>query len=204
MDGTILNTLDDITNSVNYTFKHFNLNSVTKSQVRKALGNGGKRLISDLLINERITNLDEIVTFYLDYYTKNNNLTTRPYDGILELLTTLKKDYKLAVVSNKSDYLVKSLNNDLFKGLFDLSIGEQKGLKIKPHSDMLDYTLDYFNLSNKEALFIGDSEVDIMTGKNAEIPVIAVTWGFRDLESLVKYNPNYIIKKPNEILDLLK
>lgn len=204
MDGTILDTLDDITNSVNYTFKHFNYQEVSREQVRKALGNGGKRLITDLLVKEQITNIDDIVAFYLNYYTKNNNIFTKPYEGILDLLKELKKDYLLAVVSNKSDHLVKSLNNDLFNGLFDLSIGEQKGLKIKPDSDMLNFALDFFNLDKNSAIFIGDSEVDIKTANNTSLEVIAVTWGFRDLDDLIKHKPDFIVNNPKEILNIIK
>lgn len=204
MDGTILDTLSDITNSVNYTFKSFNYNLVTSTQVRKALGNGGRRLIADLLINEKVNNLDEVVNFYLNYYSKNNNILTKPYEGIIELLNTLKKQYKLAVVSNKSDHLVKLLNEQIFNGIFDLSIGEQKGLKIKPDPAMLNYVMKHFNYSQDETIFIGDSEVDIKTAKNANLEVIAVTWGFRDYDELITYKPNHLIKNPNEIINILK
>lgn len=203
MDGTILDTLDDITNSVNQTFNHFNLNSVSKLAVRKALGNGARRLITDLLDNKDV-DFEAILAFYLNHYTNNNNIYTKPYKGIIEVLNALKKDYKLAVVSNKSDHLVKALNKDLFDGLFDISIGEQKGLKVKPHSDMLDYVINYFNLKRLETLFIGDSEVDIQTANNTNVNVIAVTWGFRDLDELKSYNPNYIVDHPVDILSIIK
>lgn len=203
MDGTILNTLTDITNSVNYTFSHFNLKNVTKQEVRQALGNGAKRLIGDLLKKSNHENLNDIVTFYLTHYTANNNINTKPYENIITVLKALKKKYKLAVVSNKSDHLVKKLNDELFDGLFDLSIGEQKGLKIKPNPDMLNYAVNYFNLKKDEVIFIGDSEVDILTGKNALIKVIAVSWGFRDLNQLKDYDPDYIVNKPLELLNII-
>lgn len=204
MDGTILNTITDITNSVNYTFNHFNLSTVNQTMVKKALGNGGERLIKDLLIGIKVKNVDEIIKYYLEYYTKNNNVYTKPYDNIVKLLKELKPDYKLAVVSNKSDHLVKSLNEDLFSGLFDFAIGEKDGLAIKPDPAMINHTLNELSISKEEAIFIGDSEVDILTGKNANLPVIAVTWGFRSKNELIKYEPDYIVDEVLEILDVIK
>lgn len=203
MDGTILNTLDDIANSVNYTFKHFNLPEVSKMQVRAALGNGANRLISDLLKNLEVSNLEEIVNFYLNYYSQNSNILTKPYEGILKLLQNLKPNYKLAVVSNKSDHLVKSLNANLFEGLFDLSIGELKGVKKKPDPEMLNLAMKKLGANATNTIFIGDSEVDIKTGENANLPVIAVTWGFRDKAHLVNFSPNYIVNTPLDILNII-
>lgn len=204
MDGTILDTITDITNSINYTFNHYKLGTVSQTKVKAALGNGGARLVNDLLPNQKIKNIDEIIAFYLAYYTENNNTYTKPYKGIVEVLEQLKPNYKLAVVSNKSDHLVKVLNEDLFKGLFDIAIGEQDGLAIKPDPDMINHVLDALEIKPKDAIFIGDSEVDILTGKNAKLPVIAVTWGFRTKNELIKYQPEYIIDNVIDMLDIIK
>lgn len=204
MDGTILNTLDDITNSINYTFNYFNLKSVSILDVRKALGNGAKRLVNDLLPKNINVNSDIILNYYLNHYTNNNNIFTKPYEDIIKLLNILKDNYQLAVVSNKSDHLVKALNHELFNGLFDLSIGEQIGLSVKPSSDMLEHTINYFNVKKDEVIFIGDSEVDILTAKNTKVDVIAVTWGFRDLDELKLFDPTYIVNTPLEIINIIK
>lgn len=204
MDGTILDTLDDITNSVNYTFNKYNLPEVSNTAVRAALGNGAHRLIGDLLRDHDLENLDEITNFYIDYYSNNSNIYTKPYDGIIDLLKDLKEDYELAVVSNKSNHLVKSLNNELFFGLFDLSIGELEDIKKKPDPAMIRIALEHFDVSTDEAIFIGDSEVDIETGRNAKLEVIAVSYGFRDKDFLVNHNPDHIAETALDIRNIIK
>lgn len=206
MDGTILDTIDDISNAVNYAMKIHDYNEKTVLEVKKALGRGGENLIKDLLPND--INHDKflkVFTTYQNYYEKNSQVLTKPFPNIMKLLEVLKSEnYLLFVVSNKFQNLVEDLNKIHFKNLFTEAIGERSDLKIKPNPDMLLYVLNKYNLKNEDVLFVGDSEIDILTAKNANIKVCAVTWGFRDLYTLEQLNPNFLVNDPLEILDVIK
>lgn len=205
MDGTILDTIDDIRNAVNYAMKVHNYELKTLDEAKKALGRGGHNLIKDLLPND----IDEktfleVFNTYQNYYEENSQVLTKPFPNIIKLLETLKaKGYLLFVVSNKFQNLVEDLNETHFNNVFTEAIGERSDLKIKPNPDMLIYVLNKYKLKNEEVLFIGDSEIDILTGKNANVAVCAVTWGFRDIDTLKALNPNYIIDDPLEILEII-
>ncbi len=206
MDGTILNTLTDIQESVNYAFQLKGLKKQALNDVRKALGNGAKNLIKSLApSNISSDEFQEIYDLYQSYYDENNSVHTCPYEGIIDLLKELKQNgYKLAVVSNKVDYLVKELNEKMFLGLFDVAIGEVKGITIKPAPDMIYHALKLLNCNQEESIFIGDSEVDIMTAQHANMKSVGVTWGFREKQVLVDQGANHIISKPKDLLSILK
>jgi phosphoglycolate phosphatase len=205
MDGTILNTLTDITLSVNHALTQFHLPTKTESEIKQAVGNGALKLI------ERVTPKDftkeqvyDVWKVYQFYYEKHSNDHTGPYPGILELLYKLKaKGLKLAVVSNKFEHLVQSLNIDIFKGYFDASVGEVHGIPIKPDPAMVFKALHIMDLNPDEVLYVGDSEVDIITAQNAHLSSIGVTWGFRSEALLRSHHADHIIHHPKDLLTII-
>jgi phosphoglycolate phosphatase len=205
MDGTILNTIDDVVASVNYSMRYFNLPEKTVQEVKDGIGRGAINLIEDIV--PRGTSEAEIYKIYevyQTYYDQHTNDFTAPYEGILDLLKTLKNNgYKLAVVSNKYRYLVEALNHDIFRDYFDISMGEMDGVPIKPAPDMIHIALKEMNLSKDEVIFIGDSDVDMMTATNANIKSIGVTWGYRSKEVLIKHKADYIIDQPKDIIKII-
>lgn len=206
MDGTILNTIDDILDSVNYALNHFNLPTKHVEDVKLAVGNGAKHLIARVLDQGfKHPLFTEVYQTYQDYYDAHRMVKTAPYPDILILLKQLKYDgYKLAVVSNKHDYLVKSLNVSLFEGLFEIAVGETKDRPLKPAPDVIFDVMDMLQVSPQEVIFIGDSDVDILTAKHAGIQSVGVTWGFRGIEELKREGATYIIETPLSLLDIVK
>lgn len=200
LDGTILDTLDDITQSANYTLNKLNLSRVDKTDVRKYLGHGARRLW-ELILKDNPNLLDTALSIYLPYLEAHSMVLTKPYKGINELLQKLKGKYKLSVVSNKHQKAVDDVIKHYFTDIFDVVIGEREGLLKKPSPEPLYLALKLLGLNKDEVIFIGDSEVDIQTAKNADIPVIGITWGFRDFEELVHQEPNYLI---NEVAKIMK
>lgn len=205
MDGTILNTIEDIKISVNHAMRHFNLKEKTLQEVKDGVGSGAINLIEDIVPKGTSKeDIYKIYRVYQDHYDKHSNDHTGPYPGILDLLKHLKDaGYKLAVVSNKLEYLVQELNHQTFKDYFDVSIGETKDIPIKPAPDMLYKALNLLNLSKDEVLFIGDSDVDMMTATNANIKSVGVTWGYRSKEVLLKHKASYIINQADELIKII-
>ncbi len=205
MDGTILNTIEDIKESVNHAMRHFNLTEKTLQEVKDGVGRGAINLIEDVVPkNTSRSDINKIYDVYQKHYDDNSNQNTGPYPGILDLLKYLKDTgYQLAVVSNKLEYLVKELNFQTFKGYFDVSIGETKDMPIKPAPDMLYKALDELKLTKDEVLFIGDSDVDMMTATNANIKSVGVTWGYRSKEVLLKHNAAFIINQADELIKII-
>ncbi len=205
MDGTILNTIDDVVASVNYAMRYFNLPEKTVQEVKDGIGRGAINLIEDVVPRGTSeADIYKIYEVYQTYYDQHTNDFTAPYEGILDLLKTLKNNgYKLAVVSNKYRYLVEALNHDIFKDYFDISMGEMDRVPIKPAPDMIHIALKEMNLSKDEVIFIGDSDVDMMTATNANIKSIGVTWGYRSKEVLIKHKADYIIDQPKDIIKII-
>lgn len=206
MDGTILDTIEDIKDSVNHSLKTYGLPLKSLQEVKDGVGSGALNLIEDVVPKGTSnTDIKKIFEVYQKHYDKNSNNKTGPYPGILALLRNLKKqNFKLAVVSNKYKYLVEELNDNMFEGIFDVSMGEMDGVPIKPAPDMINITLSQLNLRPSEVLFIGDSDVDMITATNAKIKSVGVTWGFRSKEVLIKHQAAFIIDDPNQLIDIIK
>ena len=204
-DGTLLNTIEDIADSVNYILKKYNYPIRTYEEIISFVGNGSTKLIEQALPEGRNTqNFENILEEYLNHYLKNNNIKTAPYEGIMELLNELYvKNYKLAIVSNKNDNNVKSLNKIYFGMYIETAIGESDDVKRKPAPDMVYNAINELSADIEKAVYIGDSEVDIMTAKNANIHCISVTWGFRDKEFLKEHGAEHSIDEPCELLEFL-
>jgi len=204
MDGTILNTIDDLTDSTNYAMEKMGYQTYTVEDVKGFVGNGIMRLILNA-VPEGISEEDVKKThsYFMEHYLVHCKDKTGPYDGIKDLLKFLKeKGKKLAVVSNKADAAVKILADEEFPGLFDIAIGEKEGINKKPARDMVDIALKELGCDRSEAVYIGDSEVDFKTSVNSELDCILVSWGFRDRKVLETFGAKYLVDSPTEIMDI--
>lgn len=205
LDGTLLNTLDDLHACFNYAIKSFGYPERTLDEIRSFVGNGMKtalkRALPDSVCDEE---LDKIVNFFRPYYKENMLKLTKPYDGVVELLKTLKeKGYKIAVVSNKYDEEVKNLCKNFFGEYIDIAIGENVDVRKKPEIDGVLKAVKELNSTLEESIFIGDSDVDILTARNANIPCISVLWGFRDKAFLENKGGKFFAKTTKDIENFL-
>lgn len=205
LDGTILNTLEDLADSVNFALAANDFPKRTKEEIRRFLGNGVRKLVErSLPQNSEETVGDKVFEAFREHYKEHCADKTRPYDGIPELLDSLKeKGYHLAVVSNKADFAVKKLCETYFSGKFEYTVGERAGIRRKPYPDSVLEVLDRLRIKKEDALYIGDSEVDIQTAKNSGIEMICVEWGFRDVEYLLEQGAGRMAARPDEILEIL-
>ena len=201
MDGTILNTIDDLRNSVNAVLAHFGYPERSPEEIRTFVGGGSYQLIT-LALPECCSKetVDEVHSYYRPYYAAHSEIKTAPYPGVVELLNDLKDaGIKLAVVSSKPDGPVNTLCKKYFDGIFDVSIGDRPGLERKPAPDALFLALKELGVDKEDAIFIGDSEYDIAIAKNAGVTGIAVTWGYRDRDALVSLEPDNIADSCDDI-----
>lgn len=207
LDGTLLNTIEDLADSTNYALNNCGYPKRTVDEIRNFVGNGVYKLIERAVPdNASKDKINKCLELFKKHYSDNMCNKTSCYDGVIELLKILKKDgYKLAVVSNKYDSAVRALCDKYFKDLIDFSAGENEvfGIRKKPAPDTIFEILNKFNLSQQKAVYVGDSEVDIQTAINAGISCISVTWGFKSREFLEKNSAEYIVDKPKEIVEIL-
>lgn len=205
MDGTILNTLEDLKNSLNYVLQQAGYQTRTLEEVRTFVGNGIRKTIERALPSDiEEEKIDELFSLFMDYYAIHNTDNTKPYNGVIDLLKELKHlGYKTAVVSNKQDSAVKSLCKKFFTGLFDVEIGEKENIAKKPDPDEVNEVLKILNIDRTKSIYIGDSEVDIQTAQNSKIKSIIVDWGFRDRKFLYEHGAEVIVSNPSEILDII-
>lgn len=186
LDGTLLDTLEDLTDSVNYAMKTFGFPAHTIAEVRTFVGNGAPKLLERSL-PQGVENPDyeAALAAFKAHYAEHCEDKTRPYEGVPEMLAELKgQGYHLAVVSNKFDGAVKKLCKKYFGEFISVSIGESAEVKRKPAPDTVYRALRELGCDASRAVYVGDSEVDILTAKNASLPCISVTWGFRTEERL--------------------
>ncbi len=207
LDGTLLNTLDDLADSTNYALSKFGYPTRTIEEVRQFVGNGVAKLIERAIPDgKNNSNFEKCLSIFKENYAQNMYNKTAPYNGIIEMLSNLKsKGIKIAVVSNKFDLAVKELCKKYFKGFIDFAAGENEaqGIKKKPAPDTVLSVLRKFSFSPEDAIYVGDSDVDIMTAKNSHMPCISVTWGFRDEKFLLKSGATILINAPSEIYNHL-
>ena len=205
MDGTVLNTLEDLTDSVNYVLEMFKMPQRGSDEYRRFFGNGIKYALScAVLPGTAHSTIEEMLPYFRDHYNEHCLDKTRPYDGILELMKELKdKGYKMAIVSNKIDSAVKELSDRFFSDYVSIAIGEKPGINRKPAPDTVFAALAELGSSKDEAVYVGDSEVDLQTAANAGLKCIAVLWGFRDKEHLIKNGATTFAATPSEIFTLL-
>lgn len=208
LDGTLLNTLDDLADSTNFALSEFNYPTRSKEEISTFVGNGVAKLIERAIPDGKHNpNFNKCLEIFKQHYSINKYNKTAPYNDIINLLIELKeKNYKIAVVSNKFDLAVKELCQKYFPNLIDIAIGENEaaGINKKPAPDTINLVLEQLELTSNQAIYVGDSDVDILTAKNSNMPCISVTWGFRDKEFLLENDAKIIINNPKEIIDYLK
>ncbi len=205
MDGTILDTLEDLKDSLNHCLCLHGFSERTLDEVRHFVGNGIRRTIEQAVPEGTSTEtIDEIFKEFGSWYIDHCNEKTRPYDGIVDTIRILReKGVLTAVVSNKGDAAVKELSKLYYDGLFDVQVGERPGIKRKPWPDSVNEVLKTLDIRKEDAVYIGDSEVDLKTAENAGLPCISVLWGFRDLEMLKRHGGTTFIDKPIELIKLI-
>ncbi len=205
LDGTLLNTLDDLKDSLNDVLSRHAYAHKSIEEVKRYVGNGVRNLVR-LSIPEECSEeeVTQIMEEFKDNYKHNMQNKTRPYNGIMELLLDLYRfNYKIAIVSNKYDTAVKELSRTYFGNLIPVAIGETADVKRKPAPDSIYKAVEELGSELSRTILVGDSETDARTARNAGIPFIGVTWGFRCREVLREEGAAYLIDTPKELLTLL-
>jgi phosphoglycolate phosphatase len=206
LDGTLMNTIEDIGDSVNEVLQAFNLSSYSYEEYKKKVGGGFRKLILNSFPEDTNENtIDRALEMLYQIYAEKYLNKTRPYDGIKDLLDILSKnDIKLGVNSNKKDEYTKNIINKFFNDIPFVKIcGEREGIQNKPDPTAALEIAKSMNLKVEEIIFIGDSKTDISTAKNAQMDSIGVLWGFRGHEELSKAHAKYIVSNWEEILDIV-
>lgn len=206
MDGTILETLEDMRDSVNVTMDHVGYPHRSLEEVRSFVGNGAAKLIERCMPQgAQDPGFQEAFRFYKQYYDTHAQIKTGPYAGIPELLRTLKnKGVQIAVVSNKPDEAVKLLSEHYFPGLFPVAIGQRPGIETKPAPDSVYEAMRLLGAQKETTVYVGDSDVDIDTARNAGLNCISVTWGFRDVKFLLEHGAKKLVHSAPELLQVLE
>ncbi|MBQ8576167.1 MAG: HAD family hydrolase [Clostridia bacterium] len=204
LDGTLLDTLLDLANAVNFAMRAKGYPERTTEEVRSFIGNGIKVLIKRS-VPENTSEKDyaEALEIFTKYYLEHIADNTKPYDGITEVVETLRTNgCKVAVVSNKAHVAAQAVVKDFFGDIFDVVVGKMDEFPSKPEPDSLFYTIKTIGVKPEDCVYIGDSDVDVLTAHNAGLPCIGVTWGNRDEDVLIASGAEYIARTPNEILDI--
>ena len=208
LDGTLTNTLESMTYSVNLTLEEMGLSKITKDQCRLFVGNGARVLMEKSLKAAGDTDasrIEEGMEIYGRIFDQNCTYHVTPYEGIPEMLKALKdKGIQLAVLSNKPDRQTVKVVKAIFgEELFDYAQGQKEGIRRKPEPDGVWYLMEQMHVSKEECLYIGDSEVDAATGRTAGLKTIGVLWGFRDRKTLETAGADDLIDRPDELLQFV-
>lgn len=208
LDGTLTNTLESMTYSVNLTLKEMGLSQITKDQCRMFVGNGARVLIEESLKvsgDPKASRIEEGMKIYGRIFDQNCTYHVTPYEGIPEMLKALKdRGIHLAVLSNKPDRQTVKVVKEIFgDNIFDYAQGQKDGIRRKPAPDGVWYLMEQMQVSKEECLYIGDSEVDAATGKNAGLKTIGVLWGFWDRKTLETAGADHLIERPEELLQFV-
>lgn len=208
LDGTLLNTLEDLKDAVNAALQSQGLPERSLEEIRCFVGNGIVKLMERAVPDGRKQPaFDEIMKVFRAFYTEHCQDKTAPYPGIVEMLCILRKNHiKTAVVSNKADFAVQELIPVYFDGLIDTSYGENEtaGIRKKPSPDMVRQALRDLECRTENAVYVGDSHVDLQTAENAGMDCIGVSWGFRGREFLRQHGAEIIIDEPAELFEKIK
>ena len=201
LDGTLLSSLEDLTDAVNYTLAHYGCPSRTLREIREFIGNGALRLI-ELSLPGKATDPDakEVLAFYQQYYRTHSNIKTAPYAGILEALEELKKQYPLAIVTNKPQGAAVPLCKEQFGDIYTL--GEEPGCPRKPAPDMVHKAMAAIGV--EKCVYVGDTEVDLLTAQNAGVPCLSVTWGYRTQQELLEAGAEHFCDDPLDMPKIIE
>lgn len=201
LDGTLLDTLEDLTDATNYTLRHFGLPERSISDMRRILGNGALHQLTISRPDGAVEpDPNEMLKVYLPYYEANSKNKTKPFDGIVEALAKVAEKYPVAIVSNKPDMVLKDLCADHFPGYY--ALGQSEECPRKPAPDMVYKAMK--DIGVESCVFVGDSEVDVYTADNAGVPCLAVTWGFRDRDMLAECGARYFCDDPGKLCSCLE
>ena len=206
LDGTLLDTLEDLMLSVNHALSGRSEVRRSLQEVRGFVGNGVRRLmVLSLPGGERNPQFEEAMADFRAHYAVHCRDHTRPYPQIMDMLRELKaRGLKMGIVSNKPDAQVKDMNGEYFGGMFGAAMGEKEGVRRKPAPDSLLRAMEELGGTREGTLYVGDSEVDVMTAKNAGVDCLSVTWGFRDRDVLEEAGAVRFIDAPMELPALLE
>lgn len=201
LDGTLLDTLEDLQDSVNYALAQYGCPPRTLAEVKEFIGNGARKLIERSLPGkENDPDVDEVLATYQAYYKTHSRIKTKPYDGILQALTEISAKYPVAIVSNKPDAATKALCKDFFGDVY--ARGESDDCPRKPAPDMLQKAMEIIGVDT--CIYVGDSEPDIQTAKNLGVKCLSVLWGFRDRKILEQAGGKYFCDDPAKLLQMLE
>lgn len=207
LDGTLLNTLEDLTDSMNYILEVNGFPLRTLEEIRSFVGNGVRKLVERAIPEDKRSDSVFVDKLYKDfslYYNEHCMIKTDLYDGIKELVENLTQNgYDCAIVSNKIDSAVKELSDKYFGSLMKASIGEIPSVKTKPAPDMVELAMKEMGAVKERTIYIGDSEVDVQTAKNSGLPSVSVLWGFRDKEFLAEKGAEVFVHSAEELLEYL-
>ena len=198
LDGTLLDTLQDLGNSVNATLGHFGYPQRTMEEIRTFVGNGAKWLIFRSVPEG--ADAEEAFRYFRSYYQDHCRDATKPYAGIDGALAGIRENFPVAIVSNKPDAAVKELCAEWFPGIY--ALGERPDIPRKPAPDMVSQTMAY--LGCERCIYVGDSEVDIQTARNAGVPCLSVLWGFRNREELETVGGTHFCDEPSQMEEIIK
>lgn len=207
LDGTLLYTLEDLTDSINYMLAKYHFPTHSIDDVRRFVGNGLRMLVVRALpMGEDYEHFDEFFKEFVDYYNTHNLIKTKPYDGIMETTKKLSDmGIKMAIVTNKGQTASESLLNDFFKPNINIVIGDNGKHERKPDPAPVNMALNALGVTDKSrVLYVGDSEVDAATGENAGLDYVLCTYGFRDMDVLSKFKPVAFIDNIRKLIDIVK
>ena len=205
LDGTLLDTLDDLTASMNYALRTLSMPERTKDEVRGFVGNGLAKLVERALPQGcSAEQCSKALSLLKEHYEVHCMDKTGMYDGVREMLVKLRDmGYKLAIVSNKVDTAVQELKVHFFDGLIGTAVGEREGISGKPAPDMVYAAVKELGAELSDCVYVGDSDVDIKTAENSGLPCISVSWGFKGRKFLEEYGAETIIDRPDELFSYI-
>lgn len=207
LDGTLLNSLEDIRDSANYTMRQMGFPEKDREEIKMAVGNGVRHLLEcciprDAKKDEKV--FEQALQIFRKYYLEHSQDKTAPYDGVCEHLRCLyEQGLKIAVVSNKPNEAAQKTVRHFFGDWIKYISGEKEGFRRKPAPDLIKDAMCFLNSDKEDTVYIGDSEVDALTAQNAGIPVILVSWGYRGREKLEKLQPDYLVDDLDELTSLI-
>lgn len=198
LDGTLLDTLEDLADSVNFALAQHGYPPHTLDEIRSYVGNGAAMLAK--LSTPEGEDYEQVLRTFQTHYKTHCQVKTGPYTGILDVLNEIRAEYPVAVVSNKPDPAVKALCDDYFGGVF--ALGERADCPRKPAPDMLYKAMEHLGV--EKAVYVGDSEVDVITAKNAGMPCVSVLWGFRTEEEIRENGGNIFCSDPKQLPEIIR
>ena len=198
LDGTLLDTLEDLKDGVNHALRAFGYPEHTLQEVRAMVGNGARMLIARAVPEG--AEVEPVLACFQEYYQGHCRIKTKPYDGIERTMELLGREYPLAIVSNKPDGAVKKLCAEYFPGIY--AQGEQPGCPRKPAPDMLNIAMEKIGVDR--CIYVGDSEVDVLTAKNAQVPCLSVLWGFREKEEIQAAGGRHFCESTDQLVSTLE